>query len=127
MRVTINLSDPWDMGEALGWAAMPGTIVHRAAAAWLVELDRPVFYSNTEYRLLVVLSRHEGRTLAQATLHDVSCSLIRTTAERASSATPCDISWWRGGHAMIGSIRAAAAQPGVAADGAAPRNRTPRR
>lgn len=121
MRVAIKLTDPWEMGDVLGWAAIPGTVLRRDAASWLVELDTPVLYSNTEYRFLIVSSRHGDIPLAEATLQDVSCNMIRTTTERASSTAPCDASWWRGGHAMIGSIRVEAAQPAVAADGATPR------
>jgi hypothetical protein len=118
----IKLSDPWEMGEALGWPAIPGTVVHSDAASWLVELDQPITYANADYRFLVVSSRHEGMPLAKAALEDVPRNMVRTTAERASSESPCDVSWWRGGHAMIGSVRAEAAQPGIAAGGASPRS-----
>ena len=110
MRVVIKLSDPWEMGETLGWPAISGTVAHGDAASWLVELDRPFVYANVEYRFLVVSSRHEDKSLANAVSEDVPCNIIRTTPERASSESPCDVSWWRGGHAMIGSVRVDAAQ-----------------
>lgn len=108
MRVVLNLSDPWEMGEALGWPAILGTVVHTDATSWLVEIDRPFVYANAEYRFLVVSVRHVGKSLANADSEHASCNMIRTTPERASSASPCDVSWWRGGHAMIGSVRAVA-------------------
>jgi hypothetical protein len=122
MRVVIKLSDPWEMGEALGWPAISGTVAHSEAASWLVELDRPFVHANAEYRFLVVSSRHEDKSLANAVSEDVLCNIIRTTPERASSESPCDVSWWRGGHAMIGSVRADAARQTDAAN-AAPRRR----
>lgn len=106
LKVVIRLSDPWDLGEALGWPAIPGTVAHGEADSWLVELDRPFVHANAEYRFLVVCARHVGRPLANAVYEDVPCNMIRTTAERAASESSCDISWWRGGHAMIGTIRA---------------------
>jgi hypothetical protein len=110
------------MGEALGWPTISGTVAHSEAASWLVELDRPFVHANAEYRFLVLFSRHEDKSLANAVSEDVLCNIIRTTPERASSESPCDVSWWRGGHAMIGSVRADAARQTDAAN-AAPRRR----
>jgi hypothetical protein len=121
MRVVINLSDPWEMCEALGWPAISGIVAHSDAVSWLVKIDQPFVHANAEYRFLVVSPRHEDKSLANAVSEDVPCNMIRTTPERASSESPCDVSWWRGGHAMIGSVRADAAQQADAADAPSPR------
>lgn len=111
------------MGEALGWPAIFGTVAHADAASWLVEIDRPFVYANAVYRFLVVSARHEGKPLASANSELVLCNMIRTTPERASSSSPCEVSWWRGGHAVIGSVSAAqpTAPEGRYAGKAAPR------
>ena len=116
MRVVLKLSDPWEMGEALRWTAISGSVVHIDHGCWLIEIDRPFVYDSAEYRFLVVSPRHEGKSLSMAVSDSIPCNMIRTTPEHASSKSPCDVSWWRGGHAMIGSIVAGAAQPGAAAD-----------
>lgn len=104
MHVTLSLSDPWEMGEALGWPTLRGAVVQRGAEAWLVELTEPFSHSGTEYRFLVVSARHFDSPLANAATQQIACNVVRTTEERASGPDACDLSWWRGGCAMICSI-----------------------
>lgn len=104
MRVVLQLSDPWDMGEALGWPRMPGRVVLESDGSWLVELDDPFRYAGAEYRFVVVSPRHVGVNLGEASRQSVPCNMTRTTSERATSDDPCDVSWWRGGRAMVGSV-----------------------
>jgi hypothetical protein len=104
LRVVLTVSDPWDLGEAIAWRAMRGAVTHMEADAWLVRIDSPFVHSNIEYQYLVVSSRHVGSRLEGVGTHELSCNIIRTTPERASSTTPCDLSWWRGGGAMVGAL-----------------------
>ncbi len=120
MRVLLRLIDPWEMGEQLGWPAIPATVVREADDVWLVEIDRPFDYGDANYRFLVISPRHPGEQLAEHGALSVICNMIRTTEERASSASPCDTSWWRGGHSMIGSVEVA--QGHDAGDVGAPRS-----
>ena len=109
MKVLLQLSDPWSMGEALGWPKICGTVAHRGSESWLVEIDQPFVYEDTEYRFVVISPRHVGEQLIGADVATVSCAMIRTTREFAESASPCDVTWWRGGHSMIGSVVAVGA------------------
>ena len=106
MRVSLSLADPWEMGETLGWPTILGSVIHHSADAWLVEVLEPFTYADAEYRFIVVTARHAERPLAASEAQDVPCNMIRTTHERMSAGHPCDVSWWRGGGAMIGSIKA---------------------
>lgn len=121
MKVVIALSDPWEMGEVLGWPRIAGTVRHSDADCWLVEIDQPFDYANTEYRFIVMRARHMGNPLSNAVSAEIPCNMTRTTAERASSEAPCDLSWRRGGHAMIGTVEALAVPKTNAADAASPR------
>jgi len=105
MKVLLQLSDPWAMGEALGWPSIFGTAIYKSSDCWLVEIDEPFVYDSVEYRFVVISARHEGKHLASAASETVSCNMVRTTTELAASKSPCDLSSWRGGHAMIGSVR----------------------
>lgn len=107
MKVVLKLSDPWEMGKEMGWPAISASVIRRDRDAWLVEIDQPFDYGGANYRYMVISPRLEGDALAQCASRSVPCNMIKTTIERASSASPCDISWWRGGHAMVGSIEAA--------------------
>ena len=112
MRVVLRLSGPWELGEALGWPAIRGTVTHREESAWLVEIDKPFTYATMEFRFLVVSPRLQGSPLASAASEAVLCNMTLTTPERAFSDSPCDLSWWRGGHAMIGTMIGETAQHG---------------
>ena len=104
IKVKLQLSDPWKMGEALGWQPFTGLVSDLTGDSWLVELDEPFDYAGTRYQYMVISARHESKPLTMATSGAVPCNMIRTAAERAVSDNPCDISWWRGGHAMIGTV-----------------------
>ena len=58
VRVALSLTDPWDMGEALGWPTILASVIHRSANSWLVEVIEPFTYADTEYRFIVVSARH---------------------------------------------------------------------
>jgi hypothetical protein len=107
VRIAVSLSDPWDLGEALGWPTLLGTVIHFGPVAWLVELTQPFTHAGSEYRFLVVIARHTESSLSNAISSAVPCNIVRTTPDRASGSDPCDISWWRGGGAMTGVITVA--------------------
>lgn len=109
MQAIINLSDPWKMGEELGWPEIKCTVVHKGRDGWLIEIDHPFVYEKIEYRYVVVSPRLEGTSLANSIKENVFCSMLRTTTDRALSENPCDTSWWRGGGgAMIGGFHVVA-------------------
>ena len=106
VTVELSLSDPWKLGEYLRWRSLEALVLREDHDGWLVELVQPFQYQDREYRYVVVQSRHEGEELAQVSEGvEISCCMTLTTVERANSDNACDVSWWRGGHAMIGSIR----------------------
>ena len=107
MEVLLRLSDPWEVGEELGWPPVPATVIHVEGEVWLVEINQPFDYEGSNYRYVVISPRHEGASLSQCASQSIPCNMTKTTTERALSASPCDTSWWRGKHAMIGSIEAA--------------------
>lgn len=57
---------------------------------------------------LVASVRHEARNISE--IMDgktVLCALSLVPDEKFDPLKPCDVSWWRGGGAVIGDIRAA--------------------
>ena len=78
MRVVLKLSDPWEMGEELGWPPILATIVHRDGGSWLVEIDQPFDYFGVTYQYLVVSPRHEGEPLNEATSKSIASNYQRT-------------------------------------------------
>ena len=73
--------------------------------AVLLRLHSPFDYDNKAIEYAVASVRLEGDTLTN--LEDgeyVLCNVTFITKERATSEDPLDLSWWRGGGAMITSI-----------------------
>lgn len=79
MKVILRLSEPWEMGEEMAWPAIPATVIHRDAGAWLVEVDQPFDYNGAQYQYLVISPRHVDGLLAQCTSMSVSCGMVKTT------------------------------------------------
>jgi hypothetical protein len=54
---------------------------------------------------LVASVRHEGKTLSEIKEGNaVLCALTLVPDEKFDPGKPCDVSWWRGGGAVIGDI-----------------------
>lgn len=105
MKVVLQLSDPWALGEALGWPRISATVTIAKDDTWLAKIDDPFEFDGTEYRFIVVSPRHEGKSLSDASTGTIPCSMTRISTEHATSPDPCDLSSWHGGHAMIGTVK----------------------
>ncbi len=108
--VIIGLSDPWELGNELGWPDIRGRVIavdldFGGVERMLVELDEPFEWKGVECRYFVGSPRHEGRTFRTVAEGDsVPCGWIRISSERARGASPLDTGWWRGGAAIIANV-----------------------
>jgi hypothetical protein len=109
MRVSISISDPWDLGEENGWKPLPGLMLQlvdddRGGRA-LILLDQEVTYRGTRWRYLVARVRHQGdRIAALRGGETVLSSMIGISEEQANTSPAPDMDLWRGGLSFIGSI-----------------------
>lgn len=106
MRVTVSISDPWDLGEALGWSRLRGELLrtqnaqHRERA--LIRLDDAILWEGTSWRYLIAQARH-----VEPDIHaifggaEVPAGFVGITDEQATSNTQLDTSKWRGGGLVI--------------------------
>lgn len=90
-RIVIHLSKPWEIGEALGWEALPATVCHRDRERWLIELDSPFSFRHVDYRYFVVSPRLPGWGLDDAEMLEVPCLITPVPAARAMGDHPCDV------------------------------------
>jgi len=108
-RVSVQISEPWDLGERLAWRELTGEIavVDASENAVLIELDVSVSDGKDFFLNLVASPRHEGKRIADLSVEDsIICSFTGLTDERAQSKDPLDISWWRGGGLVfLGDLR----------------------
>jgi hypothetical protein len=107
--VRVTVSDPWDLGESLGWKPLIGVLVKADAnmdgGRALIKFDNPIDYRRTSYQFAVAAPRHEGDSLkAIEAGRKVYCSFTGVSSEHASSDNPLSTEHWRGGLAFIGDL-----------------------
>jgi hypothetical protein len=100
-RVVISANDLLEGGRS-------GRVIADKGRAIAVELSGAVLLSDGRACSHLVASvRHENRTLEEIMEGtSVLCALTLVPDENFDIAKPCDVSWWRGGGAVIGDIRA---------------------
>jgi hypothetical protein len=115
--VCITLSDPWDLGESLGWKPLFGTLVKADAdldgGRALVRFNKTINYRGTSYQYAVAAPRYKGDSLKVVDEGGkVYCSFTGVSDEHASLDDALSTQHWRGGLAFIGDLEALA-QPGA--------------
>ena len=111
MRVSLTISDPWEVGEALGWERLPGELLLRVhdehGGRALIKLDSPITYGGSTWRFVVAAPRLVGKGLAGLDGGEtVGCGFIGICDQQASSSLALDTSHWRGGLAFIAGLEA---------------------
>jgi hypothetical protein len=112
-RVAILVSDPWDFVTINGAGPFMSTLLrigpdpdvggHEAA---LLQLETPLVYEGVSCEYFIASPRHERDDLSSlASGAEVLCGLTCIPADRANSANPFDLSWWRGGVGLIATVR----------------------
>jgi hypothetical protein len=109
MRISIMLSDPWDLGEALKWQPLRGELLQMThdehGGKALIELDESMTYRDSVCRYVVASPRHKGSKIEELQNGTkVSCAMAGIPDEQAKSSAAMDISNWRGKVAFIGDI-----------------------
>lgn len=104
-KVSVRISDPWELGEELKWEAFDAEIISVSADNILIQLLKPFVYKGTNCEFFISSPRHEGDHVEK--LRDgksLFCGMIHITAEQANSSNPFDLKGWRGGIAAIGNL-----------------------
>lgn len=109
ISITITVSEPWDVGEAVNWQPIRGRLLQvntdDHGGNVLVEFEPPICYRNSIYRYAVASPRLAGHQMTEVTNGGMVCSTFTGISdEQAKSDNPFDISKWRGGLAIIGDL-----------------------
>lgn len=124
LPVTVTVSDPWEFVTQHGSGPFAAAVVavgrdtqDPERISLLLKLQTPISHADTSCEYLVALERaandhfehlHRGGT--------VDCALTQVPQERALAADPFDLGWWRGGIALLGSMRRIATRVRQASD-----------
>src|SRR5688572_16088351 len=108
--VSIIISDPWDLGEALAWQPLVGTVVQVVdddhGGRGLIRLSTPIEYGGRFYECLIASPRHEGARLVDLRVgKEITCALIDVDAQQVASSEALDTSKWRGSLGFIGTLQ----------------------
>jgi hypothetical protein len=110
MKVEIAVSDPWEFETETGTGTLYAKILQvgmeNSAPAILLQVENPVKYKNMVCEYFVASPRHTGTDLSTL-LNDseVFCALTLIPSDRIKSENPFDLSWWRGGVALIATVK----------------------
>lgn len=109
MRITISISDPWELGEALKWQPIQGELLRMASdergGRALIKLDAALNYRGSVWHYVVAAPRHQGSTIAGLqTGRKVLAALTGIPDQQAESSGVPDTSNWRGGLAFLGDV-----------------------
>ena len=109
-KIVFKLSDPWDLGEQLGWVQLEATIINVKDAgnvlnSIVIKLAKPFDYKNISCEYFIASPRHEGDDFSQLKQKQVVfCGLTRISSDQIAAVDPFDLSHWRGGIGLIGEI-----------------------
>lgn len=104
-KVTMRISDPWELGEALKWEAFDAEVILASDDTLLIRLLDPFVYHGTDCEFFVASPRHQGDHVEQLRNgKTLFCGLTRITSEQAKSNDPFNLTKWRGGIAIIGNL-----------------------
>lgn len=113
LDIELSVSDPWDFCSVHGTGPFLGSILAvgrdpqvPGKEAILIRLKPTLTYNRKVCEYFIASPRLESGDLkALVSGGEVFCSLTMISADRATSLDPFDLSWWRGGIALIGTIR----------------------
>jgi hypothetical protein len=107
--VELLLIDPWEFVSETGSGPFHAVIVdvEPDERKMLLEVQPPLLYKSVECKYFVAVARHEGSDLLSPSSGNITtCNLTHIPPNRViKSANPFDLSWWRGGIAIIADVR----------------------
>ena len=112
--VNLTISEPWDFGAVHGNGPFPATVVDvtpregTGTGALLVRLEKPLWFQGNFCEHLIATPAPGGEKLeGLAPNGKLNCRFVSISPQGARSASPFDLTWWRGWGALRGVIQAA--------------------
>ena len=104
MKVTISVSDPWELGEFLDWhsltAEVQSVVDDADGGLALIKLAEPLAYRGASWRYLIGSAREVGVALSDVRRgRKVFSALVGISSEQANSADP-----FKGARMIVNSL-----------------------
>lgn len=113
MKISIVISEPWDFVTEQGSGPFKASVIQIGIDPWnqgqkalLIYLDTPFIYKGVNYKYLIVTSRYDSDDVSSLVSNSsINCNFVGIPKEKATGPNAFDLSWWRGGLALIGNLR----------------------
>jgi hypothetical protein len=115
LPVEITISDPWEFVTEHGSGPFAATVQAVAQEGsgpsrdlLLLRLATPIHHEGTICEYFVAGERSDRDRWADLLRgKSINCTFTRVPPEQARKGNPVDLTWWRGGVALLGSVRRA--------------------
>jgi hypothetical protein len=110
-KIIVEITDPWEFQSELGKSSFIGEVIEAGLGTYgrislCIKIKNPPIYKDALYEYLVVDSKLKGKELNKLNYtEEIPCGMIMISKEQALSKYPLNTSWWRGGHALEGSVK----------------------
>jgi hypothetical protein len=111
--VSLTISEPWDFGAVHGNGPFSATVVDvtrqegTTGGALLVRLEKPLWFQGNFCEHLIATPAAGGNLEKLEPSESLNCRFVSISPQGARSASPFDLTWWRGWGALRGVIQAA--------------------
>jgi len=105
-RMIFTVSDPWEFEDENGFSKFHLSLVRKGENEILVRADNELLIKGVLFELFVISPRYEDGSFEGLNSGDVvHCNATGIPPNRAGKADLFDLSWWRGGGTLIGTLR----------------------
>lgn len=105
LRLRFIVSEPWEFEAKNGFCSLDGKVVRANDEALMFQSDKKVIVGTGAYDTFICSARLECGFLDMLTHgNDLWCSATGLPQEKINSSDPFDLSWWRGGGGVIGTL-----------------------
>src|SRR5690606_1106521 len=95
----------WEFEVENGSSEFLGSIKKLSHSAMLLHSATHLQFGENSYTYVIFTPRHHGQDFSSlSSRQEVPCNGVGIPTKRMAEARNLDISWWRGGDAIIGSL-----------------------
>ena len=104
-RLLFTISEPWEFEDDNGFGSFEVTVVQTKGDALFVRANEDILIGSSKYDAFICSPRLEGDSIKQLkSKNDLWCSSTALPKDKVNINDPFDLSWWRGGGTLIGSL-----------------------
>lgn len=104
-KLLFTVSEPWAFEDDNGFCSFEVEVMAVEGDSLFLQGSQKVRIGSSEYDSFICSPRLEGGSISQLKNKlDLWCSSTALPQDKANSTNPFDLSWWRGGGALIGSL-----------------------